>query len=330
MEKIYVIVPVYRVEKYIDRCVTSVLSQTYPETKLILIDDGSDDNCGAICDRYAAENPNVTVIHKENGGLSDARNTGITHVMKTAEKTDYLTFVDSDDFVHPEFAERMIKLCGESGCGVAQCGYEKGSADTFTPRNEEFPASVEDTDRALLYYRLKSACWAKIYKVEAFTGLFYPKGMWNEDEFVTYRAVWRAKRIAFTDKPMYYYYQRSDSIMDDVARRIKHHPRRFDYLSAYEERIAYFTEIEEWDQVLKTHEKICTDLILRYCEQMYIPKKDRDEDCVNGKYMKLYREHYRIMIKRKHIPWKRKWMYRSFYYFPFTGVWMGRIFTLRK
>ena len=123
---VYFVIPVYKVEDYITRCVNSVVSQTYTDVSIVLVDDGSPDNCPEICDNLALEHSNIKVIHKENGGLSDARNAGIDYVMSVADKGDFITFLDSDDFVHEKYAEIMVGLCNDNDCDSAQCGYEKG------------------------------------------------------------------------------------------------------------------------------------------------------------------------------------------------------------
>jgi len=330
MKKIFFVIPVYKVEKYLERCVNSVINQTYQNVHIVLVDDGSPDNCPLLCDEFEKKHNNIKVIHKENGGLSDARNAGIKYVNTVADSDDFITFVDSDDYIHIDFARKMIELCEKNNCDMAQCGYEKGKEDFFSePKNSENIQSIS-SDKALLGYRLKSQAWAKVYKVKTFSEIFFPKGVINEDEFVTYKAVYNAGKIVFTDEKMYYYFQHGTSIMDEVAKKLKNNPKRYDFLRAYEERIRFFEEKNMEEQVLRTREKICSDMILRYCEQMYLDKKDRDTDCINGTYMKIYRDNYKIMIKRKQIPLKRRLMYISFNLLPQSGVMMGKIFTLRK
>ena len=330
MKKLFFVIPVYKVEEYLTRCVDSVLGQTYPNIEIILVDDGSPDRCPEICDSLAEKHTNIIVIHKENGGLSDARNAGIRYVREVADNEDYITFVDSDDYVHKDYAKTMIELCEKNSCGAAQSGYEKGESDAFSDNiikpNSEFISAYD----ALLGYRIKSQAWAKIYKVKLFYDLLYPVGKINEDEFVTYRAIFGAEKMAFTDKKLYYYFQHGTSIMVEVAKKLKNNPHKYDFLQAYEERIKFFEEKNMPDQVMKTREKICTDMILRYCEQMYLKKTERDTDCVNGTYMKIYRENFRMMIKRRGIPLKKKLMYYAFYIMPSSAVIMGGIFTLRK
>lgn len=330
MKKLYFIIPVYKVENYLERCVNSVLAQSYSNVEIVLVDDGSPDSCPQMCDKYAETHSNIHVIHKPNGGLSDARNAGLEYVYQNIANDDYIAFLDSDDFVHPSYAEKMIALCEENGCGMAQCGYEKGCADVFSESNGKNTFFVADAESALLGYTLKSQCCAKIFKVDFFSNLCFTKNVLNEDEFITYKAVFASQRVAFTDENLYYYFQRNTSIMEEIAKKLKNNPHRYDFLTAYAERIAFFEERNLPLQVMKSHEKICTDIILRYCEQMYLDKKDRDTDCVNGEYMRIYREHYKLMIKRKGMPLKRKLMYIAFNIFPYSAVMVGKIFTLRK
>ena len=118
--------------------------------------------------------------------------------------------------------------------------------------------------------------------------------------------------------------------MDEIAKKLKNNPHRYDYLKAYDERLEFFRHKNMPEQILKTHEKICTDIILRYCEQMRLDVKDRDTDCVSGEYIKNYKRNYKIMIKRKSMPLKRRLMYIAFFIFPYSAVLMSKVFTLRK
>ena len=330
MEKIFFVVPVYKVEKYLNRCVDSILSQTYENTQIILVDDGSPDSCPSICDEYNKKYSNIEVIHKQNGGLSDARNAGIKYVMDFADDEDFITFVDSDDFIHMDYAKTMIEIMQNNNCNLAQCGYEKGSDDFFAKETDNFNIECLSAQDALLGYRIKSLVCAKVFKVKTFCDIAFPVGVINEDEFVTYRAVYNSQKVIFTDEKLYYYYQHGSSIMADVARKLKDNPRRFDFLKAYKERIEFFEDKKMPYQVMKTKEKICTDIILRYCEQMQLAKDDRDTDCSNGTYMKIYRENFKQMIKRPSMPIKRKLMFIVFCMAPSVGVMASRILQMRK
>lgn len=329
MHTLYVIVPVYNMERYLRRCVDSVLAQTYGRIKVILVDDGSTDASPGICDAYAAAHPNVCVLHQENGGLSQARNAGLRLARESGDNRDYLCFLDSDDFLRPRFAEIMVGACESLGCGAAQCGYEKGAGE-FSSREGGGKAFSQEGEEVLLGYRLRSFMAAKVFSLPAFRDVWFPQGRWNEDEFVIYRAVYQAGRVAFTGEKLYYYFQRGGSIMDDIAKKLKGNPRRWDWLRAYEERIAFFTALNKPEQVLRTREKICTDLILRYSEQMRLRPDDRDEDCANGRYLALYRENYAQMRRRRGIPLKRRAMYAVFRAAPAAAVFASRLTQLRK
>ncbi|MBQ8526785.1 MAG: glycosyltransferase [Clostridia bacterium] len=330
MKKIFFVIPVYKVEKYLHRCVDSVISQTYDNTAIILVDDGSPDNCPGICDDYARRYDNIKVIHKQNGGLSDARNVGIEYVRQIAAADDYITFLDSDDYVSKDFSKTLITLCEENGCDLAQCDYEKGSGESFSDTVIKSSIVFKSGEDMLLDQRLKSQSWAKIYKLHTFDNVLFPLKVLNEDEFTTYRAVYKAERVALINKKFYYYYQHPGSIMDDIAKRLKNNPHLFDWLDAYKERIRFFEQESKPQQIMRTHEKICTDVILRYCEQMYLKKNDRDEALVNGEYIRIYREHYKLMRGRKGISLKRRLMYMMFYIMPYSAVLPGKLLGLRK
>ncbi len=330
MNTIFFVIPVYKVEKYLNRCVDSVIKQTYKNTRVILVDDGSPDNSGKICDEYEGMYENVSVIHKENGGLSDARNAGLTFALSQGDKDDYIAFVDSDDFIHEMFAEQMIELCRKYDAEIAQPDYEKGSGDEFSAQSGKYNILCAETKQALLGYRLKSQSTPKVYKLSIFDDIRFPVGVWNEDEFVTYKAVYKSQRVVFTSERLYYYYQHQGSIMNDIANKLKDNPYKWDWLEAYNERIEFFEQKGEPEQVMKTNEKICTDIILRYCEQMYLAKPERDSGVADGKYLSLYRRSYKIMKKRKGLPLKRRMMYFAFKICPYSAVLMGKVLTLRK
>ena len=149
MEKklISVIVPVYNVEAYLERCVDSILKQTYKELEIILVDDGATDSSGELCDQLAKKDDRIIVIHKKNGGLSDARNAGID-----ASRGEYLSFIDSDDFIHPMFMEVLLQLCETTQCNIRKCGMQEVEGDTFVAKEKKrIPTS----------YILQKSIWKK-------------------------------------------------------------------------------------------------------------------------------------------------------------------------
>lgn len=238
MAEITVIVPVYKVEKYLTRCVDSILSQTFENFDLVLVDDGSPDNCGQMCERFAAQDSRITVIHQENGGLSAARNTGIDWAMKNSG-SGYLCFVDSDDWLHPMFLSYLHGAAGMLGCPVSVCGFFRSSGEEIpNPGKVEFQSmSAEE------YYcggeegRIAATAWAKLYEKRLFESIRFPVGKLHEDEFTTYRLLYAGGRVAVTDAKLTAYFQNQAGIMSE-----KWSVRRMDVLEAFSQQICFARE----------------------------------------------------------------------------------------
>lgn len=212
--KISVIVPVYQVEKELDRCVKSLCAQTYRDFEVILVDDGSPDNCPALCDMYAQKYTWIHVLHKENGGLSDARNAGVR-----IAKGEYITFVDSDDWVSPRYLEALVnpilnKMADISVVGIQLINHE-AYADKLSAEPITFTvSSAKDVFSKVLYqkYRDVSACGILLPKQLARMYPF-PKGKLFEDLYTTHHYYLNVKTVAVILEGLYYYYQRPGSIM---------------------------------------------------------------------------------------------------------------------
>ena len=239
MPAISVIVPVYKVEEYLHRCVDSLLSQSFGDFDLILVDDGSPDGCGSICEEYAQQDARVHVIHRENGGRSAARNTGIDWAFAKSD-SQWLTFVDSDDWVHRDFLKLLYEAAAETGCRLAACGNFRTGGEAF-PEEAEAPCRVLSADD---YYcgaadgrNAPVTAWAKLYDKSLFTTLRYPAGKIHEDEFTTYRTVYAAERVALVPRLLYAYYQNPAGIMQS-----KWTPKRLVILEAMEAQIAFARE----------------------------------------------------------------------------------------
>ena len=221
---ISVIVPVYKVEKYLDRCVQSIVDQTYRNLEIILVDDGSPDNCGAMCDAWAAKDDRIKVIHKENGGLSDARNAGM--VVAAGE---YIAFVDSDDWVDKCFVEILYGVISKNACDMAEGRYITTTGDMKIPESSG-NIVVYDTDEAMALHLNNSmflqVVWNKLYRRDVLTVPF-EKGKYHEDEFWTYQIIHNCCKLAHIDRKLYYYFQRSDSIMGE-----KYSLKRLDVVEA--------------------------------------------------------------------------------------------------
>ena len=208
-----IIVPVYKVEPYLSRCVDSILNQTFGEFELILVDDGSPDRCGEICEEYARRDSRVRVIHKENGGLSSARNAGID-----IARGEWLGFVDSDDYITPDCYEKLLD-CGRRRNVKLVCAgrwdvSEKTGEKTpgLCPEKEETVSGTELARRIFTWDHLDSAAWDKLYRAELFDGIRYPLGRVNEDLPVTYRLALKAGEGAMLPERVYHYVHREGSI----------------------------------------------------------------------------------------------------------------------
>ncbi len=209
---ISVIVPVYNVEAYLSRCVDSLLVQTYSQLEILLVDDGSTDGSAAICDEYAAKDPRITVLHKENGGLSDARNAGLT-----ACKGDYVVFVDSDDYVSPLHIQNLWEALSSANADIAISDVVVSEADEAAFRNTKTQTLCYTAHQALqeIFYSRQFSCSAcgKLYKKTLFDTVRFPKGMLFEDLYTVPRVVENARLAVFSDDATYCYFQRRGSIV---------------------------------------------------------------------------------------------------------------------
>ena len=208
-----VIIPVYNVEEYLSRCVESILAQTCDNLELILVDDGATDRSGAICDAFAAGDSRVKVIHKENGGLSSARNTGLE-----AAAGEYIGFVDSDDWITEDAYAHLLNLAQKYGVKLVCGGRYDVSGKTgektvgLCPQKEEVISSEELVGRIFLWDGCDSSACDKLYHRSLLETYRYPEGKVCEDVAVTYRILLQTDRVAMSDRPFYHYYHRSGSI----------------------------------------------------------------------------------------------------------------------
>lgn len=219
---ISVIIPVYNVEKYIFKCVSSVLNQTFQDFEIILVDDGSQDMSGWYCDNYAKRDDRIHVIHKENGGLSDARNVGID-----AAHGEYYMFLDSDDWIDKDMLEILYKLAIDERADIVECSYrnvynnhiEEETANTGQVITGDSLFAIQGE---LDWRYFKPVAWNKLYHKDIFAdGKRYPVGRYHEDEFFTHKAFYSAKKLAYIDVSKYNYVrEREGSITGTVTSKI--------------------------------------------------------------------------------------------------------------
>ena len=207
-----VIVPIYKVEKDLSDCVLSICNQTYTNLEIILVDDGSPDNCGQMCDEFAKNDVRIKVIHKINGGLSQARNAGMSIMTG-----DYITFVDSDDILEHEFIEEMLRIINKYNAQVAICKnstFEKGGTlnNGHVGISERSFDAVEAIKNMLYQKDFDVAAWGKMYRKDTMIGISFPDGLIHEDIPTTYKALLRCQNVAFTTRELYRYQIRKESI----------------------------------------------------------------------------------------------------------------------
>lgn len=264
MVQISVIVPVYKVEQYLHRCVTSILAQTYGDFELILVDDGSPDNCGAICDEYAKQDSRVVVIHQENGGLSAARNAGIDWSFANSD-SQWLFFVDSDDFVHPDSLRVLLGAAQSHGTDISIGGFARTTGTVPVVTATDLTAQKWDAKGMFLQHNVNAVvAWGKLYRKSLFEGIRYPIGKLHEDEFTTHKLLFQCSSVSVISAPLYGYYTNENSIMGS-----RWSPRRMDAIDAFKERIKFFEEMG--DQELRNHTIRC---LASNAAAQYVQAKD--------------------------------------------------------
>ena len=309
---ISVIVPIYKVEKYLDRCVKSLVEQVYYNLEIILVDDGSPDFCPEKCQEWSGRDERIKVIHKQNGGLSDARNAGLE-----IAKGEYVLFVDSDDWVSPDYVTCLYQAVHSTDSDICECEIVKTDQEISADATEKESGSIcYETEEALKLLIQDSVfhqyVWNKIYKIDCLKGISFVKGKVNEDEFWTYQVFGRANKIAKIQKKLYYYFQRSESIMG-----VKYSVKRLDALEAKIERQKY---IEKNFPSLNLIAR--TNLIqsCMYCGQMIILDMDGLE---RDKALKKARSYFKIAtttrMRNLSMPAKQKmWITLAMISFTFT------------
>lgn len=245
MAKVSIIVPVYQVEKYIRQCIDSILNQTFRDFELILVDDGSRDNSGRICDEYARIDSRVRVIHKLNGGLSDARNRGLEEAVG-----EYFLFVDSDDYIAPTMVEKLYGSILKENADIAICNF-RYCFEQDERRDFNTNAGAEVLRGAEVFYNRKNersygiwtVAWNKLYKRDTFRDVRFRLGKYHEDEFWANDVYRKNIKVLTIPECLYFYRQRSGSIMS-----CENIGRQFDILEALQERIQVYLESQAYSE----------------------------------------------------------------------------------
>lgn len=318
MDLVSVIIPIYNVEAYLDRCIASVANQTYPHLEIIMVDDGSTDRSPQICDDWAKRDVRIQVIHQSNGGLSAARNSGLSRMTG-----DCVMLVDSDDYIAPTTVEYLMRALVNTDSDMAICGFIKGTEDkhVFLEDREEY--EVISSQEALLriyensYQAFKyTAAWCKLCKWKLFDGITYPNGKIFEDIYTTHKLLYRCRQIVVLDVPLFYYFQRPNSIMNAAFSM-----KKLDYLQALVERVAFFGE-----RGLDELESIAYDELLHSLIWEYSRTRDMLHSEEGMAYVKkLFRQVYKKGYASKRYPKETKHFLTAFGHNPEWIIWYWRI-----
>lgn len=245
--KISIIVPIYNVEKCVDKCIKSIVEQTYKNLEIILVDDGSTDNSGALCDEWAEKDDRIIVIHKENEGLSDARNSGLK--ISTGK---YVGFIDGDDWIEPDMYDYLYQLLTDNDADISVCEHYIAYDSEQLEAGGALSSDINVYDRKNALWELiqdetiHSFAWDKLYKADLFENIAYPTRRYVQDMFTTYKLFEKCNKIVFGHEPKYYYYQRKNSIQKTRGEKLD-----WDQFCAYKDWSENIARVyPEWEQYL--------------------------------------------------------------------------------
>ncbi len=276
-ELVSIILPVYKVEKYLEKCIETLIRQTYKNIEIILIDDGSPDKCGVICDEYSKKDERVKVVHNLNKGVSNARNTGL----KMA-KGRYICFVDPDDYVAEDYIEYLYKILLENNADISCCNfeyvYENAQENIETLKEKEnikIYNTIDGLEDLLYQKNIDTSSWGKLFKREAFSNILFPEGKIYEDFGTIYKVIMKLNVIVYSNQKKYYYLQRKEST---IGRAFKE--KDFDMLELSKEMERYILdEYPQLDKAVKSRILNMDFYFLRRMDKKEYKKQYNDIKC---------------------------------------------------
>lgn len=282
------IIPVYLVNHYLYRCLKTLISQSIIETGFILVDDGSFDNSGQICDEYALKDSRIVVIHKSNGGLSDARNIGIEWTYNCSD-SEWITFIDSDDWVHPKYIEALYNAVKDSGLKISSCNLKRTSQygiDDIV----DIGYKIESSEDVYTQFGKKAVSYAvaRLYHRSLFENIRFPKGKLFEDVFTSYKIFLSVDKIAYIEAPLYYYFYNENGIVHQ-----RWSPKRMDEFDAYEEQLEYLCNHPEFS---KTYKVIQRDYLQEISYSYY--KLQQSDYAYKEYYLDILSDKMRAALKK--------------------------------
>lgn len=298
MQLISIIVPVFNVSSYISNCLDILITKSIEDYQLFLVDDGSFDSSGEICDEYILKDSRIIIIHKNNGGLSDARNVGLDCYFASSD-SEWITFIDSDDWVHPQYLEALYNAVKDSGLKISSCNIKRTSQygiDNIV--NTGY--TIESAEDVYTQFGKKALSYAvaRLYHRSLFEKIRFPKGKLFEDVFTSYKVFLSVDKIAYVEAPLYYYFYNENGIVHQ-----KWSPKRMDEFDAYEEQLEYLSQHPEF---IKTYKVIQRDYMQEISYSYFMLQqsdyeyKDYYLDILSGKMraaLKKYGKSAGITIK---------------------------------
>lgn len=269
MSVISIVVPAYNVDRFICKCLDSILAQNYKKYEIIVVDDGSLDDCGLIIDGYAKKDYRIIVIHKKNAGLSDARNKGID-LSFAFDNIKWISFIDSDDWVHPYYLSALYEAMKKTGCQTSIGAYKLVTEEIEACNTVLSDAELVTTEYFFCKHNTNAiiAC-GKLYEKDLFRDIRYPLGKLHEDEFTTYKILFKNKYIAYQSFPLYFYYYNENSIT-----KSEWSPRRLDSIEALEKTRSFFTKSRYQDALEFCIRHLVLDLVKHYHDIQNCKRED--------------------------------------------------------
>jgi len=319
---ISVIVSVYNIEKYIKKCVDSIRTQSYNNLEIILVDDGSDDTSGRICDKYAEIDSRICVIHKKNGGLSSARNAGLD-----IARGKYISLIDGDDYIHPQMFEKMLAILINEKADMISCGFQlvkEGIKENFSYLQKNILPEYVCVEGKEILHQLwirdneTVVQWNKLFRCELFKNCRYPEGRYHEDVYVIHHLLYKCKKVVYLHEKLYYYVQRQKSIMHTESRKVI-----FDAIEGYEERINFFKEHEFIKEYRKTIRMLFKYFKWKY-DMMTAQNEKKERDWLVG----IYQDKYVKYQEELHYSREERILFRFPQYFDNYIKWRNFIFKI--
>lgn len=315
---ISIIVPVYNVEEYLQRCIDSILNQRFKDFELILINDGSTDNSLKICKEYSLSDSRVKVINKENGGLSSARNAGIN-----IAKGKYIGFVDSDDWINEEMYQTLYNLLQEYDCDIAECCYKKVYDEKIIEKQKKrYEISILSNIKILESMYVNNFAGStisvnKLYKSSLFKNIRFPEGKLNEDQFTTYKIYFNSRKVVSINREMYYYYQSGNSIT-----RSEFSIKKLDAIEAIESSKRFFEKNNLYDLVL-WNDTLYSFVLIKY--YIILLENAEFDNKYRNSILEKFRGRFWLFIKNEHISIREKFLLVLFYVSPKLYIFIMRI-----